>query len=101
VERLGALGGLPLGMMEGTAYRPESVELAAGDRLLILTDGFTEAHDPSDALFGEPRVEALLTAAQKTADEMPFLDKLAADVRAFEAGRPASDDMAAILFEVA
>jgi hypothetical protein len=33
--------------------------------------------------------------------ETPFLDKLAADVRLFEAGRPASDDMAAILFRVA
>jgi sigma-B regulation protein RsbU (phosphoserine phosphatase) len=101
VERLGTLGGLPLGMMEGIAYKPGSVELAAGDRLLILTDGFTEAHDPAGALFGEPRIEALLGAAQDAADATPFLDKLAADVRVFEAGRPASDDMAAILFQVA
>ena len=86
--------------IEGTAYKPEAIEFAPGDRLLILTDGFTEAHDPAGALFGEPRIEALLAAAHGMPHETPFLDKLAADVRAFEAGRPASDDMAAILFEV-
>ncbi len=109
VERLGSLGGLPLGMMAEAAYKPEAIELAPGDRLLILTDGFTEAHDPADALFGEPRIEALLAAAEQnsdaaareTAPASPFLDRLAADVRLFEAGRPASDDMAAILFRVA
>ena len=96
VQRLGTRGGQPLAMIEGTAYKSDAVELAAGDRLLILTDGFTEAADRAGALFGEPRIEALLAAA----DETPFLDRLAAEVRAFEAGQPASDDMAAILFRV-
>jgi sigma-B regulation protein RsbU (phosphoserine phosphatase) len=96
VQRLGTLGGLPLAMIEGTTYKPDTVELAAGDRLLILTDGFTEAADPAGALFGEPRIEALLAAA----DDTPFLNKLAAEVRLFEAGQPASDDMAAILLGI-
>jgi sigma-B regulation protein RsbU (phosphoserine phosphatase) len=96
VERLGTLGGLPLGMMEGTAYKPASIDLTAGDRMLILTDGFTEAADPAGALFGEPRIAALLAAD----DDTPFLDKLTAEVRIFEAGQPASDDMAAILFRI-
>ncbi len=101
VERLGTLGGLPLGMMAGTIYKPETIELAAGDRVLILTDGFTEAQDPAGALFGEPRIEALLGEAQGTPHDTPLLETLAAEVRRFEAGRPASDDMAAILLRVA
>src|SRR5262249_45057955 len=96
VERLGTLGGLPLAMIEGGIYKSDAVELAAGDRLLILTDGFTEAADPAGALFGEPRIAALLAAA----DDAPVLNKLAAEVRVFEAGQPASDDMAAILFRI-
>jgi len=96
VERLGTLGGLPLGMMEGIAYKPDAIDLAAGERILILTDGFTEAADPAGALFGEPRITALLAAA----DDAPFLDKLTAEVRTYEAGQPASDDMAAILLRV-
>jgi phosphoserine phosphatase RsbU/P len=101
VQRLGTLGGLPLGMMPGTIYKPETIELAAGDRVLILTDGFTEGQDPAGALFGEPRIEALLRETQATPVATPLLDKLAAEVRRFEAGRPASDDMAAILLRVA
>jgi phosphoserine phosphatase RsbU/P len=96
VERLRTLGGLPLGMIEGSDYKPDAVDLAPGDRILILTDGFTEAADPAGALFGEPRIEALLAAA----DDTPFLNKLTAEVRVFEAGQPASDDMAAILLRV-
>jgi sigma-B regulation protein RsbU (phosphoserine phosphatase) len=96
LERLVTLGGLPLGMLEATAYKPDAIDFAAGDRILILTDGFTEAADPAGALFGEPRIEALLAGT----DDAPFLDKLAAEVRLFEAGQPASDDMAALLFRV-
>src|SRR6201996_6793996 len=42
VERLNDAGGPPLGLMEGVAYRSASVDLAAGDELLIVTDGITE-----------------------------------------------------------
>ena len=53
VERLNAAGGLPLGLMEDAAYRSATVNLGAGDELLIVTDGITEAMDPSLRLFGE------------------------------------------------
>jgi sigma-B regulation protein RsbU (phosphoserine phosphatase) len=95
VERLGALGGLPLGMIEGAAYKSEIVDFAAGDRILILTDGFTEAADPADALFGDTPIETLL--ARMAEDDTTALARLFAQVRAHEAGRPSSDDMAAVL----
>jgi sigma-B regulation protein RsbU (phosphoserine phosphatase) len=95
VERLGALGGLPLGMIEGAAYKSATVEFSAGDRILVLTDGFTEAADPAGALFGEARIETLL--AQMPEDDTAALATLTAQVRAFEAGQPSSDDMAAVL----
>jgi sigma-B regulation protein RsbU (phosphoserine phosphatase) len=95
VERLTALGGLPLGMMEGAAYKAGSTSLDPGDRILILTDGYTEAADPSGALFGEAPIEALMAGSKDDDDAM--LKTLTRQVRAFEAGQPASDDMAAIL----
>jgi sigma-B regulation protein RsbU (phosphoserine phosphatase) len=96
VERLGTLGGLPLAMIEGAAYKSDVIDFAAGDRILVLTDGFTEAADPAGTLFGEARIEALLAAE----DESPFLALLTAQVRAYEAGEPASDDMAAVLLRL-
>jgi phosphoserine phosphatase RsbU/P len=94
-ERLTALGGLPLGMIEGAAYTSQATDFAAGDRILVLTDGFTEASDPAGALFGEARIEAVMAAIPD--DDAATLRTLTAQVRAFEAGQPAFDDMAAIL----
>jgi sigma-B regulation protein RsbU (phosphoserine phosphatase) len=95
VERLGMLGGLPLGMIEGAAYKAGETTFAPGDRILILTDGYTEAADLSGALFGEERIETRMAGIAD--DEAAFLAALTAEVRAFEAGQPASDDAAAIL----
>lgn len=98
VARLGRMGGPPLGLIENTVYQPDTVTLSPGDRLLIVTDGFTEAHDPGNAVYGEARVEAFLTDLE--ASEGQPLKRLAGQVRAFEAGRPAFDDMAAILLSL-
>ena len=93
------MGGPPLGLIENAVYRADTVSLAPGDRLLIVTDGFTEAHDPSNSVYGEARVEAFLSELEASQDGP--LKRLAALVRAFEAGRPAFDDMAAILLSLA
>jgi serine phosphatase RsbU (regulator of sigma subunit) len=71
------------------------VVLSPGDRILIVTDGVTEAHAPDGVLFGEPAVRAFLGAL--SASEPHPLEQLLAQVRGFEDGRPASDDIAALL----
>jgi serine phosphatase RsbU (regulator of sigma subunit) len=91
VERLGARGGPPLGVNGSATYRSCTIDLASGDELLIVTDGITEAFDPSGQLFGEDRIAASLGRP---------LDKLLAEVRAFEAGSTQSDDIAAILLRL-
>jgi sigma-B regulation protein RsbU (phosphoserine phosphatase) len=96
IERPGHQGGLPLGLVEDGAYTSDAVILAPGDRVLVITDGFTEAHDLSDNLFGETMVESFL--AELTKDTAAPLELLTAQVKTFEAGQPAADDMAAFLF---
>jgi sigma-B regulation protein RsbU (phosphoserine phosphatase) len=96
LERLAAAAGLPLGVMAGIAYRTGSARLGAGDRLLAVTDGITEAAAPDGALYGEGPVEAWLAA---TGLEAP-LGALIAEVRAHEAGAPASDDVAAVMLRI-
>jgi phosphoserine phosphatase RsbU/P len=98
VGRLAGPGGPPLGLFENAAYKAATVTLGPDDRLLIVTDGFTEAHDPGDSLYGEARIEAFL-AGLAAADRQP-LRRLADQVRAFESGRPPFDDMAAILLSL-
>lgn len=98
VSRLSGAGGPPLGLFEDIAYQQFSVVLGTDDRLLIVTDGFTEAHDPRGQLYGDPRVEAFIAALPHGGDQP--LATLIRHVRAFEAGRPAFDDMAAILLSL-
>jgi phosphoserine phosphatase RsbU/P len=98
VARLGRMGGPPLGLVESAVYQPDTVTLNPGDRLLIVTDGFTEAHDLANSVYGEARVEAFLIGLE--ANESEPLRRLAGEVRAFEAGRPAFDDMAALLLSL-
>ena len=98
LERLDVMGGPPLGLVEDMTYREGSIALGPGDRLLAVTDGITEAADPSDAQFGEARLEDFLAAVGP--QDADVLTHLTAAVRAFEAGRPAFDDVAAMLVTI-
>ena len=69
-----------------------------GDRVLVVTDGFTEAHDPKGQCMARRKVEEFLLGLEQSEPEP--LKRLAGQVRAFEAGRPAFDDMAAILLSL-
>jgi serine phosphatase RsbU (regulator of sigma subunit) len=91
VERLDAVGGLPLGVSEDARYAVGHQRLEPGDALLVLSDGVTEAEGPGGALFGDDGVTAWL-AAPPTA-----LAPLVAAARTHESGGPASDDLAALL----
>jgi sigma-B regulation protein RsbU (phosphoserine phosphatase) len=98
IARLTHAGGLPLGMMEDTVYKVTTVGFNSGDVLLVLTDGFTEAADPGGALFGEARIEQYLAAHDPRSPGL--LEALVSEVRSFEAGQPAFDDMAAVLLSL-
>ena len=63
-----------LGGMEGLPYAEHSLKLEKGDRLLVYTDGVTEATDANEVLFGEDR---LLKAMQGT-EKMTAPDTLKA-----------------------
>ena len=52
-------GGTPLGVLPGKEYRDTEVQLGAGDRLVLYTDGLTEAMDAEEQEFGEPRLVEL------------------------------------------
>lgn len=61
VARLGE-GGMALGILAGERYAMTRVEVAPGDVLAVLTDGFAETMDRRDRELGEGPIEAALTA---------------------------------------
>jgi hypothetical protein len=52
-------GGTPLGILPGKEYADTQVQLEAGDRLVLYTDGLTEAMNAEEEEFGEPRLVGL------------------------------------------
>ncbi len=53
---------LPLGFESDTLYELTSVQIADGDRILLMSDGIYEAPAPTEELWGTTRLEATLMA---------------------------------------
>jgi sigma-B regulation protein RsbU (phosphoserine phosphatase) len=75
---------VPIGLLRGVEYGAGRLELAPGDRIVMVTDGVTEAANAEEEFFGEERLEA---AVQGESFEALFsaLDQ-------FCAGTPFNDD---------
>ena len=99
VESLSGPIGLLAGVLPGIPYEEGTVNLAPGDKLVLCTDGFTEARNPEGALFGiEPLKEILRNAADLSAREtvQRILDALDAHTAEAEA----SDDRTLLVMRV-
>jgi sigma-B regulation protein RsbU (phosphoserine phosphatase) len=84
VERLEA-GGAVLGVFPDRTYEQCQAVIGTGDRLVLYTDGITEAQNDSDEQFGEERLEALVT--RNRACSAPALQsRLSEAVAAFTGG---------------
>jgi len=53
--------GMPLGLMPGMGYEEKEIALDAGEAALFYTDGLVEAHAPDGAMFGFPKLRALIS----------------------------------------
>jgi phosphoserine phosphatase RsbU/P len=82
-------GMLGIGMVDGTAGATDRI--GPGESMVIYTDGLTDAMDPSDALFGEERLQTLLQS-HYGADPSEILAQVAEAISKHTApGRPADD----------
>jgi sigma-B regulation protein RsbU (phosphoserine phosphatase) len=89
VERLGC-GGPVLGVLGDAEYEQAHVSIGAGDRLVLYTDGLTEARSADDEEFGEDRL--LEAAVAHRVCSAPALQaRLTAEVAAFTGGRLQDD----------
>jgi sigma-B regulation protein RsbU (phosphoserine phosphatase) len=89
LRRLGPTGPLASMVFPEPEWRQERIELRAGDRVLLYTDGVTEAVRDHE-VFGEERlVEIVRTSKER---DQAFLAAIAAAVHEFTRGRPRDDD---------
>jgi sigma-B regulation protein RsbU (phosphoserine phosphatase) len=90
VRRLDAVSELPLGIDKTSVYRNESLQLQAGDRLVLFTDGITESANRAREFFGDERLDAVLAGPVNSAAEL--VKQVVDSAKTFRAGCPAIDD---------
>jgi phosphoserine phosphatase RsbU/P len=95
--RLGATG-VALGVIGGSAYEERGDTLGLGERLFLFTDGITEAFDPGDREYGEPRLEGFLLGRHALRSP-ELIDAVRDDVLAFCGSVRPHDDMTMMVVE--
>lgn len=99
VEFLGA-GGLPVGLIEGASFETVSLKLERGDRLLIYSDGITEARTGVGAELGADGLRALM-ADMRDLRGNALLDALLWELTRLNGTDDFADDISGLLLELA
>ncbi len=77
--------------MEGTRYKKHELQLSAGDEIFLYTDGVTEAANKENRLYGEERLEKVLS--DSASDPKLLCAAVRADVDEFVQDADQSDDI--------
>ena len=93
-------GGAPLGMMDDGEYRSRTLTLAAGDGLVLYTDGVTEARNAAHGFYGAERLAVALRGLLGAKDAGAVIDGIVRDVDAFAAGAEQADDITLLAFKL-
>src|SRR5579863_3003207 len=95
IERLDK-GGLPLGIDTQASYESGTVNLQAGDWLVIFTDGVVEAVNAQGQEYDEPRLLGVLQAGV-AATPQDLLRRIMGDLDRFVGTTPQHDDITCML----
>ena len=88
--------GFPLGITTDEQYREKSIELEAGDRLCLFTDGLPDTYNEIGESFGMTRVHDWLQS-NGTQSASKLTDMLVQEVKNFQGKRKATDDLTLVV----
>ena len=91
--------GLVLGVERAVDFEERSVQLSIGDKLLLYTDGVTEAQNPQGDFLGLDRLCEAFSAYRTLAPEA-LIRQLFNEVRGFCGESPPSDDITMVVMQV-
>ncbi len=94
-----AATGLPVGMFCQERYESAHLEMQKGDRLVLYTDGLSEARDRTDEEYGHHRMKSFLNECSQF-PASTVVNRLVEDARTFAAGWPIFDDLTVMAIEM-
>ncbi|MDQ6705821.1 MAG: PP2C family protein-serine/threonine phosphatase, partial [Acidobacteriota bacterium] len=89
---------MPVGLMSETAFDIGEQRLAPSDKVVIYSDGVTEAQSPAGEFFGRRRLRETILAHRKDSCQVMH-DTIQEAVRVFTEGAPQSDDVTLVVLE--
>ena len=91
------VGGLVAGAFDFSSYEEATIQLNPNERLVLFTDGVTEAANPQDEQFEEERLEQSIRS--HTGSAQGLIEKVLADVLAFQQDAPVADDITLVCLQ--
>jgi sigma-B regulation protein RsbU (phosphoserine phosphatase) len=86
-------GETALGVLGGIQFREHPNSLAAGDTMILYTDGITEALSAEGAFYGEERLRDFVRSLCGNGSAQETLDGIVRAVADFVGDNPPSDDL--------
>jgi len=99
VSMLQGDSGTALGIIDGVPFNSQSIQLNAGDSVLLYTDGISEAMDVDYEAYGEQRLCDLMTGISHS-NAQELVETIIADVNGFTRGAEQSDDITLLALQV-
>ncbi len=93
--------GVPVGLFADFEYKNASIVLAPDDKLVLYTDGLTEAENKEAELYSDERMMAVLSSKEVASMEVrDLLENMLADVEGHVTSAAQSDDLTIMVMHV-
>lgn len=83
---------IAMGVLDNFVYKAETTKLKAGDKILLYTDGITEAFNPLGELFSDERLLSIIRANHEM-NSMQLVQKIKQEIKNFAQDAEQSDDI--------
>jgi sigma-B regulation protein RsbU (phosphoserine phosphatase) len=89
-------GGVVLGFVPQYSFAEETVAIQLGNRIVLYSDGITEARNELEEEFGEERLQQVITE-NRVLSSGELIDKIVASVKEYAGNTPQGDDMTIVV----
>ena len=94
-----AKANLAVGLFPDFPYQGESMDLAPGTRIVLYTDGVTEAENAAKDLYGEPRLKQWAESLPAGTPVQEAVPSLLSDIKAFTLDNEQNDDITIMIID--